>query len=87
MTVSLTCHSCCWALQVIKAAKGSFVVWVAKANSPSARAAARELRAKKVPYLSVVHVCEKTRKMTVKNIHHFKVRLFSPRSLGPRLDE
>jgi hypothetical protein len=59
--------------QVIKAAKGSFVMWVPPPGSTAAKGVVRELRAKKIPYLAVVHVAEKNRKMTVKNIHHFKV--------------
>lgn len=62
-------------LQVIRAMKPSFLFWSPPANSPGFKGAAKELRARKQPYLAVVHMNEKPpRKTTVRSLHHFKVR-------------
>lgn len=61
--------------QVIRAMKPSFLFWSPPANSPGFKGAAKELRARKQPYLAVVHMNEKPpRKTTVRSLHHFKVR-------------
>ena len=61
--------------QVIRAMKASFLLWSPPANSPGLKSAAKELRARKQPYLAVVHMNEKPpRKTTVRSLHHFKVR-------------
>lgn len=55
--------------------KASFLLWSPPANSPALKSAAKELRARKQPYLAVVHMNEKPpRKTTVRSLHHFKVR-------------
>lgn len=61
--------------QVIRAMKASFILWSPPANSAGLKGAAKELRARKQPYLAVVHMNEKPpRKTTVRSLHHFKVR-------------
>ena len=62
------------ASQVIRALQGSFAVWVPAADSPALKMTVKELRAGKLPYLAIVHLGEKNRKLSVKSIHHFKVR-------------
>lgn len=55
--------------------KPSFLFWAPNVNTPGFKAAAKELRARKQPYLAVVHMNEKPpRKTTVRSLHHFKVR-------------
>ena len=54
--------------------KASFLLWSPPASSPALKSAAKELRARKQPYLAVVHMNEKPpRKTTVRSLHHFKV--------------
>jgi len=60
--------------KVIRALQGSFTVWVPPFDSPALKSTIKELRAGKLPYLAIVHLGEKTRKLSVKSIHHFKVR-------------
>jgi hypothetical protein len=60
--------------QVIRAMKPSFLFWSPPVNSAAFKGAAKELRARKQPYLAVVHMNEKPpRKTTVRSLHHFKV--------------
>jgi hypothetical protein len=54
-------------------------MWVPTADSAPLRAAARELKAKRMPFLGVVHMGQKTKKVALPSVHHFKVRR-TPRS-------
>lgn len=55
--------------------KPSFLFWSPPVNTAGFKGAAKELRARKQPYLAVVHMNEKPpRKTTVRSLHHFKVR-------------
>jgi len=68
-------HLCMYTNQVIRAMKPSFLLWSPPANTAGLKAAAKELRARKQPFLAVVHMNEKPpRKTTVRSLHHFKVR-------------
>lgn len=49
------------------------LVWAPSADHAARKAAVKELKGAKLPYLAIVHMDEKTRKLTVKSIHHFKV--------------
>lgn len=58
--------------KVIKKLEADFIMWVPTADSAPLRAAARELKAKRVPFLGVVHMGQKTKKVALRSVHHFK---------------
>lgn len=54
--------------------RSSFIMWSPSTGTPVLKAAAKELKAKRQPYLAVIHMGQKNKKMTVKSVHHFKVK-------------
>lgn len=59
--------------EVIRMMKPSFLFWSPAVASAAYKAAVKELKARRQPYLAVVHLGEKPpRKMSVKSLHHFK---------------